>query len=78
MCERRTIDTEGVVGADGCLIIQMPGDIAPGTHRVHLVIDDLPLESVTGTDALGLTTFDVPWPADFSLRREDLYDDRGR
>ncbi len=78
MRERRAIDTEGTVGADGCLTIQAPGDIAPGTYRVHLVIDDQLPAAVAGTDPLGLTTFDVPWPDGFSLRREDLYNDRGR
>ncbi len=78
MRERRAIDTEGAVGADGRLTVRVPEDIAPGTHRVHLVIDEQPLEAVTGTDLLGLTTFDVPWPEGLSLRREDLYDKRGR
>ena len=74
----RQIDTEGVVDPDGRLTVRVPEDVQPGIHRVHLVIDEQPAGEVIGTDALGLTTFNLPWPPDFSLRREDMYNDCSR
>jgi hypothetical protein len=72
----RTIETTVNVTEDGTLTISLPPDVTPGLHRVVVVIeglssvdeelDDFPLHDIGG------------WPADLPLKREDLYDDRGR
>lgn len=36
----RTIETEATITEDGTLIIVVPRDLAPGTHRVVVVIDE--------------------------------------
>jgi hypothetical protein len=36
----RTIETIAMIASDGKLMLQMPADIAPGQHRIVLVIDD--------------------------------------
>jgi hypothetical protein len=74
----RTIETVATVQDDGTLIVHVPLGMAPGPHRVVLVIDEAPLEEVI-RPPLDLPTIDVgPWPERLSLRREDMYDDSGR
>jgi hypothetical protein len=74
----RTIETTAVIEPDGRLFLQLPPDIPPGQRRIVLVIDDqLPVE--TTRPPLDFPVDDYgPWPANLSLRREDLYDDFGR
>ena len=63
---------------DGKITIPVPPDLPPGEHNVLVVIDEAP--SVNGVKAFG----DFPvihagsWPADLSLRREDMYGEWGR
>ena len=38
----KTFETTAVVAPDGTLTAQLPVDIAPGEHRIVLVIDDSP------------------------------------
>ncbi|XGV94475.1 MAG: hypothetical protein ACAF41_17175 [Leptolyngbya sp. BL-A-14] len=50
----RTIETTATITEDGQLILQVPPDLAPGQHRVVVVIDEqpeLPLPQAQ-TDAL--------------------------
>ena len=74
----RTIETTAMITAEGTLTVQVPPDIPPGPHRIVVVIDDQPDMS----DARALRAFPVihvgAWPAEFSLRREDMYGDDGR
>jgi hypothetical protein len=74
----RTIEMTVTVTPDGILTMRMPSDILPGEHRVVLVIDERPV----ATEKRRLLDFPVdhygPWPADLSMRREDMYDDWGR
>ncbi|MDQ3459065.1 MAG: hypothetical protein M3498_07175 [Deinococcota bacterium] len=69
-----TIDTVATVTPEGKLVIELPAKIAPGEHRVVVVIDTelktAPLELPTANVGL--------WPEDLSLSREDLYGDDGR
>lgn len=75
----RTIETMAMITAEGLLTVQVPPEIPPGAHQVVLVIDEspqLPPEPCTLED---FPTWDCgPWPADLSLRREDMYGDDGR
>jgi hypothetical protein len=79
----KTIETTAEVAENGTLTVRVPSDIAPGPHRVVVVIDEQP--AVDGTmssaesPAQAFPVHDLgPWPEDLSLRREDMYDDWGR
>jgi len=73
----KTITTIATVTADGKVTLQLPPDIAPGEHQIVLVIDE---DIKTGKPEtkkerlpLNFPVHDVgPWPADLSLRREDM------
>ena len=75
----RTIATTAVITAEGTLTLQVPPDIPPGPHHIVLWITD---DQPALPDARQRP--DIPvlhvgaWPADLSLRREDMYDDEGR
>jgi hypothetical protein len=72
----KTIELTAVVGPDRKLIVQLPADIAPGEHRVVVVIET---PGARSTPMAGWPAHDVgPWPEDLSLRREDMYGDGGR
>lgn len=74
----RTIETTATVTDDGTLMVPVPPDISPGQHRVVVVIDEPP-RSAAERPPLELPVHDSgPWPEGLSLRREDIYDDRGR
>ena len=74
----KTIETTGVVGDDRKLTLQLPAHVAPGQHRIVLVIDD------NGQQPPSLRMDE--WPIhdaglvdpNFAMRREDLYGDDGR
>lgn len=71
----RTIETRATVRPDGTLVANVPPDVAPGEHRVVLVLEDT---ATAPSSTLDLPIFDLgSWP-DGSLRREDLYGDDGR
>ena len=75
----RTIETTAMITAEGILTVPVPSEIPPGTHQVVLVIDEA-LQPPSEPQALeDFPLWDCgPWPADLSLRREDMYDDDGR
>ncbi|HMA35044.1 MAG TPA: hypothetical protein VKY74_11270 [Chloroflexia bacterium] len=80
----KTITTTVTVSPDGVLSGRLPPGIPPGEHHVVLVLDE-ELEEATPPTAAGphlLLDFPVddvgPWPANLSLRREDLYEDDSR
>ncbi|GIK41617.1 MAG: hypothetical protein BroJett011_54500 [Chloroflexota bacterium] len=74
----RTIETTAVIEPNGKLILQLPPDIPPGQRRIVVVIDDQqPVQSVRTPLDFPVDDYG-PWPANLSLRREDLYDDFGR
>ncbi|HKP53738.1 MAG TPA: hypothetical protein VJ183_13935 [Chloroflexia bacterium] len=73
----RAIDTEAKVTEDGQLIVRVPPDIPPGEYKV--VIELEPRTDGEGKrKPLEFVVLDIPWPADLSLRREDMYGDWGR
>lgn len=74
----RTIETTATIREDGTLTVVVPADIGPGEHRIVVVIDDaLLVPSRAPLPPLPAREYG-PWPADLSLRREDLYDAWGR
>lgn len=78
----RTIETTAMVSPDGTLTARVPPDVAPGAHQVVLVIDEPQVKhgpERSERQPLVLPTIHVgAWPADLSLRREDMYGDEGR
>lgn len=73
----KTIETTAVVGEDRKLTVQLPPDVAPGRHRIVLMVDEPEARAASTLD--DFPTIDVgPWPDDLSLRREDMYGDDGR
>lgn len=77
----KAIQTLAKVTADGKVVIQLPSDVTPGEHMAVLVIDEA-VASHRESDRCSLDDFPVdsvgPWPSGLSLRREDLYGERGR
>jgi hypothetical protein len=76
----QVIETQATVSPEGELTVQVrvPATIKPGPHRVIVVLEETanapePVQPLT-LPRLPVTS----WPADLSLRREDLYDDSGR
>ena len=69
----RTIETTATITAEGTLTVQVPPDIPPRPHHVVVLIDDQP----GMPEARQLHNFPVihvgAWPAELSLRREDMY-----
>jgi hypothetical protein len=73
-----TFETTVVVGDDRKLTLQLPAHIAPGAHRIVLLIED------NGAPAQPLRIED--WPIhdagladpNFTMRREHIYGDDGR
>jgi hypothetical protein len=79
----KTITATAIVTADGKITLQLPPDIPAGEHQVVLVIDEQPAaakpEKKKERPPLDFPVISVgTWPADLSLRREDMYDDDGR
>ncbi len=74
-----TIQTRVTVDAEGVGTLRLPVEMPPGEHAAVVVIDGNPLARKTPIMA-GFPRHDVQvaLPADFTFRREDLYDDSGR
>ena len=74
----KTIETTGIAGTSGWLMIQVPAGLIPGRHHVVIVVDEA-LAPEPELPPLNLPAHDVgPWPEGLSLRREDMYGDDGR
>ena len=74
----RAIETQGIVHPDGQLSVRVPSDIAPGKHKVVVVIDEEPTDRPQRSQIEFPVIDPGPWPAGLSLRREDIYGDDGR
>lgn len=73
----KTITTMATVTPDGKVTLQLPPDIVPGEHQIVLVIDENikteKPETKKERPPLNFPTISVgSWPADLSLRREDM------
>ena len=72
----KAIETIITVATDRTGVLHLPDDVAPGRHEAIIVFEEPP---VSPRRPLDLPTHDVgPWPANLSLRREDMYGDDGR
>ena len=70
------IHLEAYVDEDRTLRVQLPDEVAPGKHRITVVVDDA---EAAETDTFRIRVFNLPgWPSDFAMRREDLYGDDER
>ena len=74
----RTIDLTATVDKNGKLIVRLPPGIPPGEHRVVLVINERHIPSGKQVAPEFPVIHVDAWPEALSLRREDLYDERGR
>lgn len=79
----KMIETVATVTENRQMTVQLPPDITPGEHQVVLVIDEKPVNEVPATKKeRPPLNFPVrsygAWPADLSLRREDIYGDDGK
>lgn len=74
----KTVETIAIIAEDGTMVVHLPPDIPRGKRRVVLVIDDQAVAE-SPTQRADFPVIDVgPWPNELSLRREDMYDERGR
>ena len=75
----KTIETTTVIGDDRKLTLQLPPDVAPGEHRVVVVIDDIAKEARKPWTMNDLPAHDAGLvDPNFAMRREELYGDDGR
>ncbi len=76
-----TIETTATVTEDGKLTIVVPPKVAPGAHRVVVVIEEgVTHEAHPGAhEPIALRPLPLPaWPDDATFRREEIYGDDGR
>jgi len=79
----KTIETIATVNADRKITLQLPPEISPGEHQIQLAIGEkLVTEKAVAekpTTNKERPPLDFPaisvgtWPADLSLRRDDMY-----
>ena len=70
------IHLEAYVDEDRTVRLQLPNEVAPGKHRITVVVDG---EEPAETDTFRIRVFDLPgWPSDVTMRRQDLYGDDER
>ena len=73
----RVLTTSAVVSGDHQMTIQVPADVPCGVQQVVVVLE-APSTPALATD-WKLPVHDVgPWPAGFTVSREDIYGDDGR
>ena len=75
----KTIEATVEIPPDGRLTLQLPPDVPRGKRRIVLMVEERPEERSAATLSADLPVVDFgPWPEGLSLRREVLYDERGR
>ena len=77
----QTIETTATVTPEGTLTVAVPPTIAPGPHRVVVVIEETITagEPVAAREAITLRPLLLAgWPADATFGREEIYGDDGR
>lgn len=71
----RTIETTATITEDGQLTLQVPPDLAPGQHRVVVVIEER-AASLSKRSPLQFSTYPVGLVSSaLTFRREELYGD---
>ncbi len=86
-----SIDTVGLVSAEGELVVKLPTKLPPGEHHVVVVVDTVVVDTVVVDTKVNTEREQEqpPLPLIFSaypaapvsqttFRREDMYDDDGR
>ena len=72
----RTLEITATVSPPGVLTASIPPDIAPGPHRVVLVIEEQPAPPASTDPLLGWTTYSATLTvSDATFSREMLYAD---
>ena len=76
----RTVTATAIVRPDHVLTVQVPADIAPGTHQVVVVLQEAaPVAPFPDFLANWPAPYDVgPVDPNMTYRREDMYGDDGR
>jgi hypothetical protein len=75
----KTIRTTIVVDAEGKATLQLPADVAPGSHHISVTIEEAPAHGKPFR-VEDLPRHDILWPfaPGETFRREDTYGDDGR
>lgn len=74
----KTMECSVMVDESRKATLQFPPDVPPGEHQLVVLIDEQPTEAARN-ELDDLPPLSVgPWPAELSLRREDLYGNTGR
>jgi hypothetical protein len=76
----KIIETTALSAPSGLMNLSVDAGVAPGLHRVVLVIEEAPLpEAPKSLNMEDWPVHDIgKWPEGFTVRREDLYGDDGR
>lgn len=75
----KTIEAEVMVTPEGHLTLDVPINIAPGSYRAVVVIEETSLPEPPSPSLDDWPVDDLgPWPEGLTLSREELYDDNGR
>lgn len=72
----KTIETSLIVTEDGNLILPQSQELEPGEYEVLLVIEKKSKEQKKKPVREFPPIHVDRWPENFSVRREDIYDDR--
>ena len=73
-----SIDTVGLVSAEGELVVKLPTKLPPGEHHVVVVVD-ASINKATSPEGVELPSINVGhWPDNLSFRREDIYENEDR
>ena len=81
-----SIDTVGLVSAEGELVVKLPTKLPPGEHHVVVVIDTVVVNTEVNTEReqeqpplpLIFSAYPAAPVSQTTFRREDMYDDDGR
>jgi hypothetical protein len=75
----KALQTTGIVTSAHQLVVDVPSDVASGSHRVVVVLDEAVTPEPSASSWADLVLPSAQWPAGgLSLRREDLYADTDR
>ena len=81
-----SIDTVGLVSAEGELVVKLPTKLPPGEHHVVVVVDTVVVNTEVNTEReqeqpplpLIFSAYPAAPVSQTTFRREDMYDDDGR
>lgn len=74
----KSLEMTAIVGDDRKMVVQLPADIAPGPHRIVVVVETTPTRAPSKSlNDLPIHDAELVDP-NFAIRREDIYDESGR